>query len=156
VTLLDSGGYSKIQFATNAKILRSKVVRTRVFSVVDGDTRKKGDYSAIKNALNISETDILELEQDNLECLLASVAAIAAAFPKVQVDEQAFAVAPSELKATLSRVLRTVGGYTQENAVKIAASVSPPTLWTEFFTRINAQDKGENVKPSSDDVPRKS
>ena len=156
VTLLDSGGYSKIQFATNAKILRSKAVRTRVFSVVDGDTRKKGDYSAIKNALNISETDILELEQDNLERLLASVAAIAAAFPKMQVDEQAFAVAPSELKSTLSRVLRTVGGYTQENAVKIAAYVSPPTRWTEFFTRIDAQDKGQNVKPSSDDVPRKS
>src|SRR5436190_5089811 len=50
VSLLDSGGYSKIQFATNAKILRSKAVRTKVFAVVDGDTRKKGDYSAIKNA----------------------------------------------------------------------------------------------------------
>ena len=156
VTLLDSGGYSKIQFATNAKILRSKAVRTNVFAVVDGDTRKKGDYSAIKNALNIPDSDILELEQDNLECLLASVSAVAAAFPKVRVDEQAFAVAPSELKSALRRVLRTVDGYTQENAVKIAAYVSPPTHWAEFFTRIDAQDRDQNLKSASPDVPLKS
>jgi len=146
VSLLDSGGYSKIQFGTNAKILRSKAVRTRVFAVVDGDTREKGDYSAIKNALKIPESDILELEQENLECLLASPAAITAAFPKVHVEEKAFDVPASELKAALNLVLRSVGGYSEDNAVKLAAQVSPPERWKEFFSRVDIFDKRVTAK----------
>jgi hypothetical protein len=141
VSLLDSGGYSKIQFATNAKILRSKAVRTRVFAVVDGDTRKKGDYAAIKNALNIAESDILELEEDNLECLLASPDALKQAFPKLHFDEKALGVPADELKVALNRVLEGVGGYSEDSAARIAAYISPPKKWREFFKRVDDCDK---------------
>jgi predicted ATP-dependent endonuclease of OLD family len=145
VTLLDSEGYAKIQFATNAKILRRKAVRARAFAVVDGDTRRKGDYSGIKNALNINESDILELKQDNLECLLACPSAIAKAFPKFPIDEKTFEVPSNEMKSTLNRVLRNVGGYTIENAVKIAAHVSPPNGWIEFFRNVQTVDESTTV-----------
>jgi hypothetical protein len=71
VALIESGGYSNIQFATNAKILRKKAVRVNVFAVVDGDSRRKGDYSQVKAALGIPEKQILELDAENLEAVLA-------------------------------------------------------------------------------------
>ncbi len=144
VPLIDSGGYSKIQFLTNAKILRSKVVRTSVFAVVDGDTRKRGDYQTVKNALSIPKENLLQLEADNLECTLASPAALRRAFPEIEFDEELLKAEPAELKSVFNGILKTVGGYTVGNAAKIAAYVDPPEKWKSFFQTVDAQDRGEN------------
>lgn len=142
VHLIDSGGYSKIQFLANAKILRSRVVRTNVFAVVDGDTRRKGDYVAIKHALEIDDVRIFELATDNLEGILARADAIRAAFGSLTFEDGAIAAEPRELKSALNRVLRPVGGYTEENAAKIAAKIEPPAEWKKFFESVEAEDIG--------------
>ena len=101
----------------------------------------------IRNRLNIHGTHVLELEEDNLECLLASSPAILKAFPdsKIQPDEleAKLRVSPADLKAVLNSVLREWGGYTEGNAVKVAEHIKPPEKWTSFFKNVDVKDRGE-------------
>ncbi len=147
VKIVDSGGYSNIQFFANAKILRSKAVRVAVFAVVDGDTRAKGDYTQIKNALDVPKDHLFELNKPSLEHYLANSAGILAAFgTKIgrtaeQLDSEFSDKSGDELKAVLTRVLRPVGGYTRDTAAQIASHVEPPGDLIAFFGKVDAADK---------------
>jgi len=70
LSIINSEGYSKLPFYANAKILRNKAVRIRTYAIVDGDTRQKGDYNRIKNALNYdTDNRILQIEELNLSLI---------------------------------------------------------------------------------------
>ena len=146
VALIESGGYSNIQFATNAKILRRQAVKVNVFAVVDGDSRRRGDYSQVKAALGIPADRLLELDEDNLEAILAVPTAILAAFPSIGKTEQEIAEllesakAEENLKGGVKKLLHPVEGYTKENAAAIAAHIEPPHKFVEFFTKVNELD----------------
>lgn len=145
VLLIESGGYSNIQFFANAELLQRQAMKPDVFAIVDGDTRAKGDYRKVKNALGIPEDQIFELQQLSLEAYMADVEAIRKAFPAIE-SSNADIIAEldkktgDELKRALNRVLREVGGYTPRTAALIAEHVAPPQDLMNFFEKIQACD----------------
>ena len=145
-SIIDSGGYSNVQFYANAKILQRRAVRVEKFAVFDGDTRKKGDAKQAIKLLNLDADHVLELDEDNLEVILAQARAIVVAFPALkqpqpEIERLLAGVAPSDLKGALGSILRTVGGYTVENAGLLAAQIDPPAKWLAFFAKVDAQEQ---------------
>lgn len=145
-SLIDSGGYSNVQFYANARILQRQAVRVEKFAVFDGDTGQKGDAKQAKKLLNLDRDHVLELDEANLEQMLAQAASIKRAFPGLTQSEEDVAAAlkgknPEDLKVILHSLLRTVGGYTVDNVAILATHVDPPKKWADFFQRV---DKREN------------
>lgn len=145
-TLIDSGGYSNVQFYANAKILQRQAVRVERFAVFDGDTEAKGDANQAIRLLNISHESVLKLNVSNLECILADAAAIASAFPQLQqsaaeLTQKIDLSSPITLKRQLDAILRPVGGYTEANAAMLATKITPPHNWLEFFARVDARER---------------
>ena len=145
--LIPSDGYSNIQFFANADILHRKAVRVEIFAVVDGDTRAKGDYEKVKRALDIPATNICELQKSSLESYLAHAKALIGAFgsklnkSESEVSAELSGKEGTELKNSLNRLMRPVGGYTTENATRVAEHIDPPKELLEFFGKIDASDK---------------
>ncbi len=149
IAVINSEGYSKLPFYANAKILRNKAVRIKTYAIVDGDTRAKGDFNRIKNALeHNSDDDILQIDETNIEEFLKSRSQeIVQAFPRLtveKIDESLEGIADDDLKNAFRKLLRDEGGYNAETIRKLAPFVSPPTYWTSFFDKIATQsgDKG--------------
>src|SRR5438477_565126 len=112
-SLIESGGYSNVQFYANAKILQRRAIRVEKFAVFDGDTVVRGDAKQAKKLLNLNEDHVLELDEANLEQILAQPKALLDSFPSLHQSEQALkavlnGVAPASLKAALDSILRTV------------------------------------------------
>jgi predicted ATPase len=145
VLVIESGGYSNIQFFANAEIMQKQAAKPEIFALVDGDTRQKGDYKKIKNALNIPDDHIFELPCLSLESYLADVEAIRKTFPAItmtnaEISSQFQGKTGDDLKRALQRVLREVGGYTPRTAALIAEHVAPPEELKVFFEKIEASD----------------
>ena len=145
VLVIESGGYSNIQFFANAELIQRQAVKPDIFAIVDGDTRQKGDYQKIKNALHIPDNQILELTHPSLESYLADVDAIRKAFPAITTSNDEIATeldgkTGDDLKRALQRVLREVGGYTPRTAALVAEHVTLPQELKLFFEKIEIAD----------------
>jgi predicted ATPase len=145
-SLIDAGGYSNVQFYANARILRRQAVRVEKFAVFDGDTIRKGDAKQAKQLLNLDVDHVLELDELNLEQMLAQPAAIKKAFSTLGQSEQDVARAlegksPADLKSALNSVLRTVGGYNVNNVAILATCVDPPEKWIKFFQQVDNRER---------------
>ena len=145
-SLIESGGYSNIQFYANAKILQRQAVRLEKFAVFDGDTVTRGDAKQAKKLLNLDENHVLDLDEANLEQILAQPGALVESFPSLHQSEEDIKAGFSEvdrrsLKAALDSVLRTVGGYTADNAARLATFVDPPKKWVDFFRKVDALER---------------
>jgi hypothetical protein len=113
-------------------------LKPEAYAVVDGDTRNRGDYRKIKNALCVANDHILELPELNLEAYVADITAIRQAFPTItasntEISEHLRDKSGIELKRSLNRVLCEVGGY----AALIAANVPTPQTLLEFLKKID-------------------
>jgi predicted ATP-dependent endonuclease of OLD family len=147
VAVINSEGYSKLPFYANAKILRNKAVRIKTFAIVDGDTRAKGDFNRIRNALEYkSDDDILQIDETNIEEFLKLHAlGIHQAFPSLseeQVNDSLQGIDGDGLKDALKKLLRGVGGYNGDTIRKVAPFIKPPTYWLRFFDKIAAYAPG--------------
>lgn len=142
--LIESGGFGNVQFYTNSKLLRERVVQIKPFAILDGDVKDNEKFERIKTELRIPDTSLHILGAPNLEALLADPTGICRAFPQIRKSPEEVAEMIDErrgkdLKATLGIILRDVGGYTVENAAGLARQIAPPAGLLAFFKRIDSE-----------------
>jgi predicted ATPase len=148
---LDAEGADTLHYFANIRIAQSKFVQTLIFAVfgngseMAGRTRKK-----IIEQLNLPESQVITLDYPDLEGYLLDPAAVARAFPAVNLPAAELAqrldtalTAPSQKKA-LSDLLADfrVGDYTSQNGARIAEAMNEiPATIKQFFEQIDMSSK---------------
>jgi len=153
IGFIDSGGWTSMEYYANAKILKSLKPSRAIFVIFDGDTEKNQKIKKrIVEELNISEENIITLQESSIEAYLLIPSAIKRAFPNIDLSESEISKIIEEWKTKenkkelLDYILKAghIGSYDKEKAERIARAMTENEIGNEIkniFSKFSKEEK---------------